>query len=394
MTLRGFDAYEITLGDEMRGERASLGKSLEDVENDLRIKAVVITAIEDCDVARFPNQSVIPGYVRSYARYLKLDPNRCYTQFCEEAGFQSQTAITASGGKKKKSAPDPLTAPIGAEISASRFAAPPTAPRMNLSISLGTVFSSFALIATLGGLGYGGFSVLQDIQRVDFAPEIEAPDIVAEAPEIVSPTTDQSFRAPAASDYEGQGALAGQRRPEVQANFSLARRDGPISAIDPQNYGVFAEPEPLPTIALPAPFIDSADDAIKAEAARATPELEPELPEVEIDNGIAVHATQEAWIRIVDDPDVVLFQGILGPGQSFEVPESVASPTIRAGNAGGVYIKVNGIAYGPIGEPGRVIKGLPLKAEAIRARFPEADAETVEQTAAPSREQTAAANLE
>ena len=36
MELRGFDSYNISLGDEMRGERASLGKSLEQAEADLR----------------------------------------------------------------------------------------------------------------------------------------------------------------------------------------------------------------------------------------------------------------------------------------------------------------------------------------------------------------------
>ena len=54
MELRGFDSYDITLGDEMRGERASLGKSLADAEADLRVKAKVIVAIEDCDLSGFP----------------------------------------------------------------------------------------------------------------------------------------------------------------------------------------------------------------------------------------------------------------------------------------------------------------------------------------------------
>ena len=58
----------------MRGERATLGRTLLDVQRDLRIKAAYIAAIENADPAVFPNPSFIPGYVRSYARYLGPGP--------------------------------------------------------------------------------------------------------------------------------------------------------------------------------------------------------------------------------------------------------------------------------------------------------------------------------
>ena len=113
MELRGFDSYDITLGDEMRGERASLGKSLNDAEADLRVKAKVIDAIENCDLSGFPNQSVIAGYVRSYARYLGMDAEDCYRRFCHESGYESPSALQSTTGKI--SGGDGLTA--GAVIS-------------------------------------------------------------------------------------------------------------------------------------------------------------------------------------------------------------------------------------------------------------------------------------
>ena len=75
---RGFGPYEYALGDELRGERATLGKTLLDVQRDLRIKAAYIAAIEDAKPAVFPNPSFVPGYVRSYARYLRLDPDEIF----------------------------------------------------------------------------------------------------------------------------------------------------------------------------------------------------------------------------------------------------------------------------------------------------------------------------
>ncbi|HBD90429.1 MAG TPA: DUF4115 domain-containing protein, partial [Gemmobacter sp.] len=39
---KGFDDFELRLGDVMRGERATLGKSLLDVQRELKIKATYI----------------------------------------------------------------------------------------------------------------------------------------------------------------------------------------------------------------------------------------------------------------------------------------------------------------------------------------------------------------
>ena len=99
--LKGFDDYDLSLGDELRGERATLGKSLLDVQRDLRIKAAYIAAIENCDPSVFPNQGFIAGYVRSYGRYLKLDPDKMFDRFCKESGFQGVNAGMITAKKRQ-----------------------------------------------------------------------------------------------------------------------------------------------------------------------------------------------------------------------------------------------------------------------------------------------------
>ena len=72
MELRGFDSYNITLGDEMRGERASMGKSLSQAEADLRVKGNIIVAIEDCDLNGFPEPEFhrrICALIRAISRH-------------------------------------------------------------------------------------------------------------------------------------------------------------------------------------------------------------------------------------------------------------------------------------------------------------------------------------
>ena len=73
---KSYGPYEYALGDELRGERATLGKTLLDIQRDLRIKAAYIAAIEDAKPEVFPNPSFVAGYVRSYARYLGDGPRR------------------------------------------------------------------------------------------------------------------------------------------------------------------------------------------------------------------------------------------------------------------------------------------------------------------------------
>lgn len=84
-----FDGFELRLGDLMRGERATRGLSLLDVQRDLRIKASYIAAIENADPTAFETPGFIAGYVRSYARYLGMDPDKAYSEFCAESGFSS-----------------------------------------------------------------------------------------------------------------------------------------------------------------------------------------------------------------------------------------------------------------------------------------------------------------
>ena len=95
LKLKGFDDFEVTLGDAMRGERATRGKSLMDVQHDLRIKAAYIAGVEDCDPSVFDTPGFIAGYVRSYAKYLGMDPDAAFDMFCNESGFESIHGMSA-----------------------------------------------------------------------------------------------------------------------------------------------------------------------------------------------------------------------------------------------------------------------------------------------------------
>ena len=122
---RSFDAYEISLGELLRGERATLGKTREQVQKDLKIKAEFIEAIEKCDLTGLDNRSFLAGYVRTYARYLGLDPEQVYKRFCHESGFLSSELnpfySDSKKNYKKKIEPFPKFRSIWANAVSSAF---------------------------------------------------------------------------------------------------------------------------------------------------------------------------------------------------------------------------------------------------------------------------------
>lgn len=388
MELRGFDSYPITLGDEMRGERASLGRSLEDAERDLRIRARLIVAIENCDLEGFPNKGVVSGYVRSYARYLGMDPEDCYHRFCQEAGFQSPATQMLGDGAGGVQAPGKG---FGSELARSRFAAPPMRHRFQARVSLGALTSTAALLALLTGLGYGGYALLQDIQRVGFAPIPEAPAVMAEAPLIVTPVSNDSMTLPDASDYHGGGIFAAVAMPVPLEPVQQLRRDGPISAIDPQTAGVFVTEHQEARDQLgSAPRINSADDAIRLAEMGGETALDGKIAAADLAvaadmssatptkfAGVTLHATEDAWIR-VRARDNVIFEGVLAAGQHYELPPRIEAPVLRVGNAGGVFVFVDGVAYGPLGQRGQIARDISLLADDVREKMPKAASDSLE----------------
>ena len=400
MELRGFDHYEVTLGDEVRGHRATMGKSLEDAEADLRIRHDLLLAIENCDVSGFPNPSVVAGYVRSYGRYLGFDPDVFYARFCEESGFVPPShGFGHGGGGRGQGARGGAKRLEGSPFDNSRFATPPAQTRFATRISLGAVVSVLSLVALVGALGYGGYALLQNMQRVGFAPLPEAPEVVAEAPSlVVSPAAADTAAGPSLDAYDRHGALAAVYAPDDQP--PVLDRDGPISAIDPGETNPFRDhpgarrtrvAEAEPADAADA-RIDSADDAIRAARAserrrvaeellmaRRLAALETEVSPVEPEGPprIAVHAADRAWIRVRNADRAIVFEGILEAGESYELPERLRRGSLRAGNAGGVFILVGETAHGPLGGSGEVVKNISLAPADVRGSYPDAGAATM-----------------
>ena len=105
MKLKSFDDYEMRLGDIMRGERATLGKSLLDVQRELRIKAPYIAAIEDANPSAFDTPGLYRAMCDPMRVFLKWTLIRLSRHFALKAGlFQPMVCLQQRlcGGLRQK----------------------------------------------------------------------------------------------------------------------------------------------------------------------------------------------------------------------------------------------------------------------------------------------------
>ncbi len=349
---KGFDDYELRLGDMMRGERATLGKSLLDVQRELRIKASYISAIENCDPDAFDTPGFIAGYVRSYARYLDMDPDRVFAAFCEESGFAVMHGMSAEASVvKKASVEDRLNAPSqGADI----FSAPktpfiPAGDGFWSRIEPGAVGSSLVLVGLISALTFGGWTVLQEVQRVQVTPVDQTPLVLSEVD-----TLGQDGLGSGGAASTSHDAIDRLYRPQALDVPVLVARDAPIASINPGELGNFAT--------LEADRLPSFTSAIDAEA--SSPQV-LELPA----EGVRIIAAYTSWVRVRSAEGTVLFESVMAPGDMFDVPEMEISPTLHAGESGAIYFAMGADCFGPVGAPGEFAMDVPLDRLALAEKL-------------------------
>ncbi|CTQ34302.1 helix-turn-helix domain-containing protein [Jannaschia rubra] len=392
---RGYDSFEMRLGDEMRGERATLGKSLLDVQRELRIKASYIAAIENADLSAFDSLSFVAGYVRSYARYLDLDPETTFARFCEETGFGGFSALKPMESEaSRRAAVFALKPSIATKAPARKIKPSPTDPLMGAGNPFANksrpVFAGFepgalgslaVLMVLIGGLGYGGWTVVKEIQRVQVAPVEQAPDLIAELDPLAPADAERAAPDETGVDAPARDALARLYRPQALDAPILTARDAPIATILPGTVGAFASAEPATPspVATDTSVINASVNAALAEAMGMDPEEAetPATPRVlaQAPDAVVLVAVRAAWVRVRSAEGATLFEKILEPGETYEVPLAEAPATLRAGNSGAVYMSVAGETYGPLAPGAQVVSNVALTAEAVRENYALADLE-------------------
>ena len=366
----GFDAFELRLGDLMRGERATLGKSLLDVQRELRIKASYIAAIENADPDAFDTPGFIAGYVRSYARYLGMDPDKAFAAFCTESGFSVAHGMSAEASVVNKSTREDRLSRTKNDHDIFARPVMPFAPGGDGFLSRiepAAIGSSLVLIALIGAIGFGGWTVMKEVQRVQVAPVDQTPVVLSDldplqAAETTAPQTDSvdGVTPPAVlADAPRVEALDRLYRPAPLEVPVLVARDAPIATLDPHTGGLFETPSRQIAETVDQPLGDTFGPQTVTAGLSVPQVVEGPAPAVQ------VIATAETWVRITAADGTNIFEKIMQKGDTFDVPALEEAPVLRTGQSGAVYFVMNGEFFGPAGRRGSVTSNVPLQQQAL-----------------------------
>lgn len=415
------------LGEEFRAIREDAGASVERVESDLRIKAKYVAAMEDGDLTALPARVYAEGFVRNYAVYLGVDPGEAIARFYAENGLKSESekrkapksatravkidplSGIASDDRRRSSlgtfgrvaalwplllvgglgvaayagydyardhgiggldrSPDPVTTAEAPATPEASQAAPTR--KLERPATIRTVegkpdvVGNEAVPAEIrpASLTYAG------PERVPFweeePPEIEPVDgPVSEIEPEVADTlprerretrwTDAAEADPQTPSGEDAARIAAEAREALIATLGLGTTLGEPRATEP--------PEPDASL----PIVDMTD-AANPSATNRTEGITP-LPAAPSQMDFAIHAIADAWIQVEYASGRVAYTGTLKSGETYRIPNRTGL-RLRTGNAGGLYIEVDGERFGPLGSNGAIMRDVPLNPGAIRASY-------------------------
>lgn len=363
----GFDGFDLRLGDLMRGERATLGKSLLDVQRELRIKASYIAAIENADPDAFDTPGFIAGYVRSYARYLNMDPDKAFTAFCTESGFSVAHGMSAEASVVNKPTREERLSRKAEHDIFSRPVMPfaPGGDGFMSRIEPAAIGSTLVLVALIGAIGFGGWSVLKEVQRVQVSPVDQTPVVLSDLDPLqenaATQVSPEGIATPSTlADAPRVEALDRLYRPAALDVPVLVARDAPIASLDPRMGGLFDEPAaPLLAGAVEVALADVMETPSPNGAVTLPQVLEGPVPAVQ------VVATGETWVRITAADGSNIYENVMQKGDTFDVPSLEDAPLLRTDQSGAVYFVMNGEIFGPAGGRGSVTSNVPLQQQAL-----------------------------
>jgi cytoskeleton protein RodZ len=355
----------LSAGDVLRQRREAVGLDLGQIAAVLKIKPAYLAAIEEGRLDRLPGPTYAVGFVRAYSEHLGLYSEEILRRFkLEAAGLDVKPDLSFPMPLDERSVP-------------------------------GGGMLLVALILAI--CGYGTWYYLSTAER-------SRPERVTEVPETLLPSKpDPAIVAPAkapAISGASVAAAAVANQPSSGAG-NETKTGGPVPTGAPAASVATAPPRsasavpvapnthvpaaPVPVLAAASPASSAAptptspaspgSQATPTEASASPPPPQADAPRAygEADNPshIILRATADSWIQIRDSDHSVLFTGLLKAGDSYQVPDQPGL-SMRAGNAGGLAVVIDGKPAPPLGPPGAV-RNVALDPQSLIAEHPARD---------------------
>ena len=115
----------------------------------------------------------------------------------------------------------------------------------------------------------------------------------------------------------------------------------------------------------PIPGVPPVEQAAPADQQQAPAQPAPSAPVA--GQPVVLTATGEVWLRI-SDGGASLFEGILMPGQTYQVPPQAQAPLLRTGRPQMLRVSIGGRDMGPLEPVERTVDDVSLRAQDLARR--------------------------
>src|SRR5579871_4823390 len=350
-------ADKVSVGEILLRTRQSLHLELRDVSTALKIKPDYLLAIEQGRLQELPGRAYALGFVRSYSDFLGLDSAELVRRFkAETAEFATKPDLTFPIPLERRNLPSGSLLVAGLILAVCSYGL-----WYHFSTSSRVVPNRVSLVpeelapsrltpeATRGSTAPAADSTADLATGAAAGPVVPRADTGTPTAAPTAQPGPTAGRTPPPADAAGSGSAVPA---EVTAPLPAASSSSPAA---PAPTGIAAASPPATTSATETRSAAAAPPAVTAgDLAAGQPVGGARVLGAPSETArIALKAKEDSWVQVRAPDHKVLFSGLLKPGDTYFVP-NLPGLTMRAGNAGGLDVTVDGKPVPTLGPSGAV----------------------------------------
>ena len=327
----------------LRAAREAAKVEIATLSFELRIPKNYLEALETEDYDQLPGTTYGFGYIRSFCKFLDIDPQPYLDCYKMKTAMQVQDYVVPNQALE---------------------------PRMS-----GPMVAMIVVLVLFSG--YIGWQVLERSQFSPFGNKADTIEL-ASASDAPAETASTSVTVTTTQD----SVVAKEDAPtdeETKTVTEIAASDTSDSDASDESQTATAEVEEAPELAQQEDAVDAPSQTIEETSVVEVAEtVTTEPTEIAASNAaqanvrqpseeILISASAAAWVEVVSENGDVLLSKLFQPGDDFIAPAN-QKLYLSTGNAGGLVLQIPGLDEFTAGEVGEIIRDLPLSRDSIRSR--------------------------
>jgi hypothetical protein len=290
-----------------------------------------------------------------------MDPEKAFNLFCKESGFKPIHGMSVNALPNRLSREERLVASAARPSSGLGGSTTPFGPikvSFFSSLDIKAIVSSSVLVCLLAGLGFGAYTVVHQIQRVQMMPINQPPLMTLDLdPLRLDVSSDLNFDQDKKNNDEIYSRIY---QPQALDIPILIPRDSPISSLNKNSQGMFLFQE------TPMGMVDNTTlETVLGSPVRTGPQLGLQVVAA-MPGRVQLVAEKGVWLRVKDATGSIIYEQIMDAQDPFDVPLTDSPSVIeRAGNSGALFFLINGQLYGPAGNGTSTVKNIELLPESL-----------------------------